>query len=667
MPSISISSTNDVTSTAVSDTSGSFAASTEAKGTANVLTTDAIIRECIKQGFYRNPICNEKLYLHNRGYDSIAPTAFEPYTDVKVLWLEGNGLSVLPCGDGYTQVCLPVRMDPFAAELEGAETGLVEEGAVLAESSVQHVDPNAQPTPRQNASSPKSAAEGAPSLPLTTDVPEEERDAFSSLYPTVRQLYLHNNLFRRMPDLSRFERLDAVNLSGNFFTTVESHCPYYDAAVRRHRASEMSDGASPTSTFASGVRRSPSKSLQREQEQQRQQLSHDPYSTDDTAPPAELTMIASPADAKWERALQLERCRHLADVFSIFCKHSPLPERDAVEETTAEEQQRRALPSFLKQPLAPASEHRNPCSSLRCLSLAGNRLENFEDCLGLLCYHSLAVLDLSHNNISDGEALLLILERLPRLQSLKLSGNPLVRSLPRYRKRVLSRCKGLLHLDDRPVFTEERRIVTAWAIGGEDGEEKERQAIQHERAAAEKKRLEDFRRLLSRHQCSGSAEAPHADYLDAITTAAALAAAADSRDCSIAGGVSRTPRQRRGRPSTFDPDSSSTSSESEDGADANSCGGSGAGGGSAAAMTERPYGSHIVAQDGTSAAAPERIASQHDNKPPRATPNSPSAQRQQQQRVLSSNQRVEAVAPVAAGGGVAGDNDEGDIFIPRAA
>ncbi|KAG5476699.1 hypothetical protein CUR178_03872 [Leishmania enriettii] len=660
MSSMSISSTNDVTSTAVSDMSGSFATSGGEKDTANMLTTDAIIRECIKQGFYRNPICNEKLYLHNRGYDSIAPTAFEPYTDVKVLWLEGNGLSSLPCGEGYTQVRPPVRVDPFTAESKVAEVEWVTVAAVRAGSVVQHADPNTEPMHHEGTPPPTSVTKREPSLPLAAEVPPVERDAFSSLYPTTRQLYVHNNLFRRMPDLSRFQRLDAVNLSGNFFTTVEPHCPYYDAAVRRYRASEVIDSVPPASTLASSVRHSPSKSLQREQEQRCQQLPHEPHSTDGIASHADVTVIASPADATRERALQLERCRHLADVFSVFCEHSPLPEREEAEESKGEGHRCRVSSPPLQQPPAPAPEHRNLCSSLRCLNLAGNRLGSFEDCLGLLCYRSLAVLDLSHNSISDGEALLLILERLPRLQSLKLSGNPLVRSLPRYRKRVLSRCKRLLHLDDRPVFTEERRVVTAWTIGGEDGEEKERRAIQQERADAEKKQLEDFRRLLSHHQPTGGAEAPHADYVNAITTEAALSAAAGGRG-------SRAPWQSHGRRSASDPDSSLTSSDSEGNAGDHSHGGSGAGEGSTVAWTETPDGSRVVVQGSTSAAAPWMIASQIENKPPRETPGSSLAQRQQQQRVLSSNQRVEAVAPIAARGGVAGDDDDDDIFVPGAA
>lgn len=668
MSSTGIRSTNDVTSTAVSDINDSFATSSGgANNTANTLTTDGIIRECIRQGFYRNPICNETLYLHNRGYDRIAPTAFEPYTDVKVLWLEGNGLSMLPCGGGYTQVHPPVHVDPFAAELKAAQA---ERAAVAAGSLVQHVDPYTEAMHHQDALSPNSVPQKESSLPLAADVPPEDRDAFSSLYPTVRQLYLHNNLFRSMPDLSRFERLDAVNLSGNFFKTVEPHCAHYDSAVRQHHASEVADGTSPTSAMTSGASPLLSKSLQREQEQQRwQHVSHDPYSTGGTAPSEDLTVVASPEDAKRQRAAQLERYRHTADVFSVFCGHSPLPEIEEAEEAGGEDHQRRVSVLPLKQPPPPAPEHRNPCSSLRSLNLAGNRLQSFEDCLALLCYRSLAVLDLSHNHISDGEALLLILERLPRLKALKLSGNPLVRSLPRYRKRVLSRCKRLLHLDDRPVFAEERRVVTAWAIGGDDGEEKERGAIQEERAAAEKKRLEDFRRLISRHQRTSASEAPHEDYINAITTVAALSAAAataDSHGWNRAGLNPGETGQRHGRRPTSDPDSSSTSSESEDDTDDDNQAGRGTGEWSAAAMgAVMATASNTAAQaDASAAAAIGMITSQHENKPPREVRGtSLSQQQQQRQRVLSSNQRVEAAASTAAG---VDDDENDDIFVPNA-
>ncbi|KPA86872.1 hypothetical protein ABB37_00918 [Leptomonas pyrrhocoris] len=639
MSSVDITSTNDMTSTAAaSEVSASFSADA-AHHVTHAITTDAIIRECIKQGFYRNPICNEKLYLHNRGFDSVAPTAFEPYTDVKVLWLEGNGFASLPCGAGYTQVQPPIRVDPFAEAPEredGAEGGDTEQ-------TEHHVDPLSLGI----------APAAEKTLPLPADIPAEERDAFSSLYPTVRQLYLHNNIFRVMPDLSRFQRLDSVNLSGNFFSTIASRCVFWDAKM----AAEGEPKAVPA-----------------EPSQEQQQESNENVEVQRADALESVALISSAANAKEQRDTQLEQYRRLADEYAVLCEHCPLPEREeGAPVLDAHGRPFVSTPYVPRQPPMPEPEYRNPCSSLRSLNVAGNRLETFEDCLGLLSYKALAVLDLSHNNIVDGEALLFILERLPRLQSLKLSGNPLVRTLPRYRKRLLSRCKALLYLDDRPVFEEERRLVTAWTRAGDDGEEKERQLIQREKAAAEKKRLDDFRRLIARRHNEGgdatAAEAPHGDYVRAITTSAALAAAADTADSTAApraveavthGGVIRSHRPSRRshrsgradrRPSS-DPDNSPTSSESDDS------------GGEDVYEVETFY-----SRPGADAAGGDDAARRDAGTmlsaivPPLENTNKPvshQASRETSTRVLSSNQRL---TPDAANNG--DDEDEADIFVPE--
>ena len=55
---------------------------------------------------------------------------------------------------------------------------------------------------------------------------------------------------------------------------------------------------------------------------------------------------------------------------------------------------------------------------------------------------------------------------MPSLAVLRLIGNPIVRtSAFPYRKTLISRCKQLKYLDDRPVFDWERRLVEAWARG----------------------------------------------------------------------------------------------------------------------------------------------------------------------------------------------------------
>eukprot|EP00796_Vickermania_ingenoplastis_P000340 gene340-191_t len=478
MSSVDASSTNDMSSTLGTSVTSN---------TASRLTADTIIKECIRQGYYRNPVCNEVLYLHHKGYDTVDPAAFDKYVDVKVLWLEGNGFSSLPCGGDFVQVrppkmghflpseseddAEPCAQEPTPAAGDGkpdcepqedliektVDTGNTEEKS----RDVRHVDP-------MDANAFRPAPDGSRSpryrctldLPDNNDVRADEKDVFSSLYRTVRQLYLHNNVFRVMPDLSRFQRLDSVNLSNNFFSEVRSCCPQWLEGLARHRAAEAEALAT-------------SKSAMKAKEA--------------AEPDADAIRIVASDEARTMREAQLRRYAAQVERFSGFCRHVPLRADDCGKKWN------RIPPS-----------QRCPCASVRTLNLAGNHIESFDDLVGLLCYKALTVLDLSANQIKDGEMLLLILERLGNLSSLKLSGNPMVRSLRRYRK------------------TDERRMVNAWAADGDAGEERERLAIKREKEEKEKKRLDDFRRLIARSARSGTSH--HEAFIGSITTSEALQA-----------------------------------------------------------------------------------------------------------------------------------------------
>lgn len=471
------------------------------------LTADGIIKECIKQGYYRNPICNEVLYLHHKGYDTIDPSAFDRYVDVKVLWLEGNGFSSLACGGEYIQVKPPtvdkiIDSDEEEPESEGetedksegAETTPSPKGTKHASSheaaTIRHADPN--------AATPERLLYPSAQLPLNNTVDPSKKDIFSSLYRTVRQLYLHNNVFREMPDLSRFQRLDSVNLSNNFFPSVRPCCPHWEARMAEHMREE--EVAMETSKSSLRARQRAESSTQDDE-------GAAVCAEDDTI---RAVSVISAENARLVRDAQLIKYTRLVDKFASFCEH------EALKPEWCGKKWREVHPN-----------QRCPCSSLRSLYLAGNHLETFEDLCGLLCYKGVTVLDLSGNQIKDGEMLLLILERMEGLTSLKLSGNPMVRSLRRYRKTVLSRCKNLMHLDDRPVFEEERRMVNAWGFGGDAAEDQERKLIKSEKEAKEKKRLEDFRKLIARSQRStvrGGASGPHDGYIRSITTREAISA-----------------------------------------------------------------------------------------------------------------------------------------------
>ena len=137
------------------------------------------------------------------------------------------------------------------------------------------------------------------------------------------------------------------------------------------------------------------------------------------------------------------------------------------------------------------------------INLANNMLTTRESIEGLLEIPGLQTIDVQHNRINDSSVVELF-QQFSDLRVLYLQGNPVVKIIPYYRKTIISKCKSLKYLDDRPVFDEERRRVDAWAaafeVGGIDAanlaEREEIKKIREEKNAADDRNMAAFEQMM---------------------------------------------------------------------------------------------------------------------------------------------------------------------------
>lgn len=149
-------------------------------------------------------------------------------------------------------------------------------------------------------------------------------------------------------------------------------------------------------------------------------------------------------------------------------------------------------------------ENLSHMTKLTSLNLASNNISTLEGITHLLEIPTLQTVDLQQNKIED-PAIVDIFAQLPDLRVLYLMGNPAVKHIRNYRKTIISRCKQLKYLDDRPVFDDERRRTEAWAkvieAGGTneeamEAEREELKAIRREKDEADERNFKAFEELM---------------------------------------------------------------------------------------------------------------------------------------------------------------------------
>eukprot|EP00758_Cryptobia_borreli_P014496 Tbor_TRINITY_DN5926_c0_g1::TRINITY_DN5926_c0_g1_i4::g.18997::m.18997 len=563
---------------------------TTSMSTRYALTKSFIMSECVRQGYYRTPQCNEKLHLHFKGFNTIEEEAMDDYTIVNVLWLEGN------CFDDF-----PIRInrDVVYKQSDYSDNN----------NDVSHCNNNESND--NNVNDGMDVQDLAPVNTITNSAITSSFkliSPFQSQHSTLKQLYLHQNMFRQFPAvLSLFNVLDTINLSDNFIDKIEYCVSHRVLKVLWEKSSAWTHNAVGDINTSDDVLYNtitdpmlpwpykvqllwnrviekllsscPSSALGEDTyvnncTDKRNTAVTGETSESSPAVPGVMGEIEKTTDghsidlgpfhaavkfALWLRDAvpntphpdcncektdkidievknDVKNEEHNANInydsVSIHNDNSvdgskcagdigaSLTENDSDKcnnvdfreagVNTKGEIQSTALNIHT---VLPPDTVDHITDTVTWIQLKNNHLTHCKDLLQLLLFKRLSSLDLSSNRIgmtsassvgyplcSDdsigGQEILIILENLPELKSLILSGNPCVRQIPFYRKRVIATCQKLVYLDDRPVFSDERRLVNAWAVGGVDGEKNERQVIRDEQEMMTKLRLADFRRMM---------------------------------------------------------------------------------------------------------------------------------------------------------------------------
>jgi dynein assembly factor 1 len=133
--------------------------------------------------------------------------------------------------------------------------------------------------------------------------------------------------------------------------------------------------------------------------------------------------------------------------------------------------------------------------NLTNLNLSRNLIEDVHACEELVHCQTLTNIDISHNHLEEDQEnyfLFKILQQMPNLKALRITGNGLVSKIKYFRKVYISNLPHLSFLD-RPIFEMEKKSVEAWQKGGNEAELKAKQLFIKQQNDERKKHLQEFR------------------------------------------------------------------------------------------------------------------------------------------------------------------------------
>lgn len=138
-------------------------------------------------------------------------------------------------------------------------------------------------------------------------------------------------------------------------------------------------------------------------------------------------------------------------------------------------------------------ENLSNLKKLHTLELDHNDIKSADNIKGILEVPSIVNLNLSRNKL-ETEEFLPIISQLKSLVVLKMTGNPIARTMSQYRRKIIYKMPQLTYLDENPVYEMEIRCSKAYMEGGREAEMKEREKYFQEKDEEKAKNRKELRR-----------------------------------------------------------------------------------------------------------------------------------------------------------------------------